>query len=196
MNYWVRGSDDKETSNKIRYAFYGLGYGDVVSNFTKWLYDSPRRIHFTIDGDEEVHSAFEGTLEYSLLMRLIELDDNFVELNPDDIVTTPKFELHDVLYNVEKMFRRCVIIDVDKYKQIYTVKDHNNSKFTINFKDQDQWGVVIEPKFKEATTIKDGVYEVYIVDVESMWQRYKVCEDGADDCFYIPFTEQDHWALT
>lgn len=196
VKYWARGSNDKKMSDAIYLAFKLLGYefnNDPHGIFFS-VFDSSNSFYYTLDDDKKVYHTYEGDSEFRVVTKLIELDDSFVELNPDDFVTTPKFELHDVLYNVEKMFKRCVVIEVDKYKQSYTVKDHNNNKFTIKFKDQDQWDIVIQPKFKEGDSIKDAI-EVYIIDVDKEYQRYSVCEDGEDDFFYIQFKEQDRWKL-
>lgn len=194
MKYWIFGSDDKKIAEDIGYAFRKLGY-EFDSLYTG--FDSQHSIYFTWDGDKNVHTAYCASMEYKLLQRLFEMDDTFVKLNPYDFVSEPKFETLDVIYFQEKTYKRVIIIEVNKPEQKYRVKDYNDFEFSIPFDEQDQWGLVIKPKFKKGDMIKGQYTVLGILEVETQFQRYKVSPIGdVNNIHYLSFDEQDGWSVT
>lgn len=189
MRYWSDGSKDDKEARKIRDAFGVLGYDTscVWGNFDDGF------LYHTLENDDRIYVAAKGTIEYDLIRRLVELDGEYVKVDADSIVIEPKFSVNDVIYLIDKAYRRAFIVAVDKKLQRYEVKDHNGAEYNIKFEEQDNWDVVLRPKFDEDTLICQGLFKVYIIEIEYMWQRYKVCEDGADNTFYIGFKEQDNW---
>ena len=189
MRYWSKGSEDRKEAMKIRDAFGVLGYNTncVWGNFTNDF------LYHTLENDNRIYVVAKGTIEYDIISRLVKLDDEYVELDADSIVIVPKFAVNDVIYLIDKAYRRAFIMAVDKKLQRYEVKDHNGAEYNIKFEEQDKWDVVLRPKFDEDTMIRQGAFKVYIIEIEYRWQRYKVCEDGADNTFYIDFKEQDNW---
>lgn len=189
MRYWSDGSKDDKEARKIRDAFGVLGYDTscVWGNFDDGF------LYHTLENDDRIYVAAKGTIEYDLIRRLAELDGEYVKVDADSIVIEPKFSVNDVIYLIDKAYRRAFIVAVDKKLQRYEVKDHNGAEYNIKFEEQDNWDVVLRPKFDEDTLICQGLFKVYIIEIEYMWQRYKVCEDGADNTFYIGFKEQDNW---
>lgn len=189
MRYWSKGSEDRKEAMKIRDAFGVLGYNTncVWGNFSNDF------LYHTLENDNRIYVVAKGTIEYDIISRLVKLDDEYVELDADSIVIVPKFVVNDVIYLIDKAYRRAFIVAVDKKLQQYEVKDHNGAEYNIKFEEQDNWDVVLRPKFDEDTMIRQGLFKAYIIEIEYMWQRYKVCEDGADDTFYIDFKEQDNW---
>lgn len=189
MRYWSKGSKDDKEAMKIRDAFGVLGYATscVWGNFTNDF------LYHTLENDNRIYVVAKGTIEYDIISRLVKLDDEYVEVDADSIVIEPKFAVNDVIYLIDKAYRRAFIMAVDKKLQRYEVKDHNGAEYNIKFEEQDKWDVVLRPKFDEDTMIRQGVFKVYIIEIEYRWQRYKVCEDGADNTFYIDFKEQDNW---
>lgn len=200
MKYWVKGSKDVNETRKILYAFSVLGYN--VEWQLVWLSNSSENeIFYTWDFDNEVHSVVcceiqKANREYEMLKRLIELDPEFVELKPDEIVTDPKFAVNDVIYTLERTSNRAMVTSLDTQKQCYTVKTYNNLELTIKFSDQDKWNKVIYPKFKEDTVIceRGGIMPLYILRVDNLNQFYVVNTDNDGDYIcQIPFSEEDRF---
>lgn len=189
MRYWSNGSKDHKEAMKIRDAFGVLGYNTscVWGNFEcDFLYH-------TLENDDRIYVVAKGTIEYDLISRLIELDGEYVNVDADSIVIEPKFVMNDVIYPIDKAYKRAFIVAVDKKSQRYEVKDHNGANYYVKFEEQDNWDIVIYPRFKKDTMIRQGVFVAYVINILYMQQRYKVCEDGADNTFYIDFKEQDNW---
>lgn len=200
MKYWIRGKNGL-SEKKIFDAFSVLGYKVSMHDYL-WSnanYSSESTIYYTWNGDNTVHKVFKClsderlNTEYKMVERLIELDKEFMELKPDEIVTGPKFKAEDVIYDTHKAYRRAIVTSVDRKKQQYTVKDFNNREYNIKFVEQEEWDFVRIPEFDEETMITDGANRIYIINIEYQWQRYKVCIDGDDDTFYIDFKEQDNF---
>lgn len=200
MKYWVKGGKDVNETRKILYAFSVLGYN--VEWQLVWLSNSSENeIFYTWDSDNEVHSVAccdvqKANRDYEMLKRLIELDPEFVELNPDEIVTDHKFAVNDVIYTLERTSNRAMVTSVDKQKQCYTVKTYNNLELTIKFSDQDKWDKVIYPKFKKDTVIceRGGIMPLYILRVDNLNQFYVVNTDNDGDYIcQIPFSEEDRF---
>lgn len=189
MKYWSKGSEDETEARKIRDAFNVLGYDTmcVWGNFTNGF------LYYTLENDTRVHVEIKGTIQYELISRLVELDDEYIEVDADSIVTEPIFDYNDVIYYIDKMYRRAIVTSVDRKKQQYIVKDFNNREYNIKFVEQGEWDFVRRPAFDEETMITDGANRIYIINIEFQWQRYKVCIDGDDDTFYIDFKEQDNF---
>ena len=198
VKYWARGSNDKKMSDAIYLAFKLLGYefnndplGILFSGF-----DSSNSFYYTLDDDKKVYHTYEGDSEFRVVTKLIELDDSFVELKPETIIIIPKYDVNDVIYEKDKMYRRAFIISVNKSKQTYTVKDHKAYQYKIPFEEQDNWALVLTPKFKEDDMITDGDTRLFVIEVDYRYMRYKVNVDGDFDYFtYIEFREQDGWEL-
>jgi hypothetical protein len=200
MKYWIKGRKGL-SERKILDTFSVLGY-DVSMHDYLWsdANDSSEfTIYYTWNGGDTVHKVFKGlsderlNTEYKIIERLIELDKEFIELKPDEIVTVPKFDYDDVIYDTHKAYRRAIVTSVDMKKQQYKVKDFNNAEYYIKFVEQEGWDFVRRPVFDEETMITDGANRIYIISIEYQWQRYKVCIDGDDDTFYIDFKEQDNF---
>lgn len=198
MKYWVRGSDDEKVSESICLAFDKLGYSTPFLNSIVFTCnDSVNNIYFTWGDDNQVYHEFANSIEGKILLRLIELDDTFVELNPNDIIIDPSFEVNDVICDKNKTYKRAIIIGINKHEQKYRVKDYNNFEFSIPFVEQDQWGLVIKPKFKKGDMIKSAYTVLDILEVETQFQRYKVSPiSDVNNIRYIAFDEQDAWDLT
>lgn len=200
MKYWIKGKKGL-SERKILDAFSVLGYEVSMRKYVFASDDddsSDGRIYYTWDGDNSVHTAYEHlserfSTEYKMAERLIELDNEFIELKPDEIVTDPKFNDGDVIYDTHKAYRRAIVTSVNRKEQKYKVKDFNNAEYYIKFVEQEGWDFVLRPAFDEETMITDGANRIYIISIEYQWQRYKVCIDGDDDTFYINFKEQDNF---
>ena len=200
MKYWIKGKKGL-SEKKIFDAFSVLDYIVSIHDYM-WSNandSSESTIYYTWDGDNTVHKVFKClsderlNTEYKMVERLIELDKEFIELKPDEIVTGPKFKNEDVIYLINKTYRRAIVTSVNRREQQYTVKDINNMEYNIKFAEQEEWDFVRRPAFDEETMITDGANRIYIIDIEFQWQRYKVCIDGDDDTFYIDFKEQDNF---
>lgn len=201
MKYWIKGKKGL-SEKKILDAFSVLDY-DVSIHDYMWSNandSSEFTIYYTWDGDNTVHKVFKClsderlNTEYKMVERMIELDKEFIELKPDEIVTDPKFTNYDVIYLINKVYRRrAIVTSVNRKEQKYTVKDLNNAEYSIKFVEQEEWDFVRRPAFEEGTMITDGANRIYIIDIEYQWQRYKVCIDGDDDTFYIDFKEQNNF---
>lgn len=200
MKYWIKGKNGL-SEKKILDAFSVLNYNVSMHDYL-WANandSSESTIYYTWDGDNTVHKVFKClsyerlNTEYKMVERLIELDKEFIELKPDEIVTDPKFKNDDVIYFINKMYRRAIVTSVDRKEQQYTVKDFNNTEYNIKFVEQEEWDFVRRPAFDEETMITDGANRIYIINIEFQRQRYKVCIDGDDDTFYIDFKEQDNF---
>ena len=187
--YWSKGSKDHKEALKIRDAFAVLGYDTkcVLGNF------SDDFLYHTLENDDHIYVAAKGTIEYGLISRLAKLDNEYIEVDADSIVIEPIFDYNDVIYDINKMYRRAIVTSVDRKKQQYKVKDFNNAEYYIKFVEQEGWDFVRRPVFDEETMITDGANRIYIISIEYQWQRYKVCIDGDDDIFYIDFKEQDNF---
>lgn len=198
VKYWARGSNDKKMSDTIYLAFTLLGYkcgGDLLG-ISFAAFDSSNTLYYTLDDDKKVYHAYEGDSEFRVVTKLIELDDSFVELKPETIIIIPKYDVNDVIYEKDKMYHRAFIISVNKSKQTYTVKDHKAYQYEIPFEEQDNWALVLTPKFKEDDMITDGDTKLFVIEVDYRYMRYKVNVDGDFDYFtYIEFREQDGWEL-
>ena len=201
MKYWIKGKNGL-SEKKIFDTFSVLGYDVSMREYIFASDDddsSDGRIYYTWDGDNTVHKVYKSSsierveTECEMVERLIELDKDFIELKPDEIITDPKFKNDDVIYDTHKAYRRAIVTSVNRKEQKYKVKDFNNAEYYIKFLEQDGWNFVLRPAFDEETMITDGANRIYIIDIEFQWQRYKVCIDGDDDTFYIDFKEQDNF---
>ena len=198
VKYWIRGSNNEKESDAIYLAFKSLGYefnGDRLGILFS-RFDSTKKLYYTLDNDKKVYDTYDGDAEFRAVTKLIELDDSFVELKPDTIIITPKYNVNDVIYKTDNIPRRAFVISVNTGKQLYVVKDPNARQYEIPFKEQDQWGLVVTPKFKEDDMITDGDTNLFVIEVDYRYMRYKVNVDGDFDYFtYIEFREQDGWEL-
>lgn len=201
MKYWIKGKNGL-SEKKIFDTFSVLGYDVSMREYIFASDDddsSDGRIYYTWDGDNTVHKVYKSSsierveTECEMVERLIELDKDFIELKPDEIVTDPKFKNDDVIYDTHKAYRRAIVTSVNRKEQKYKVKDFNNAEYYIKFVEQEGWDFVLRPAFDEETMITDGANRIYIINIEYQWQRYKVCIDGDDDTFYIDFKEQDNF---
>lgn len=204
MKYWSKGGKDAKETERILDAFSVLGYEVLLH--TRLLYGNGRSdyvIFYTWDGDNEVHIETKCNVpganrDYEMLERLIELDKDFVELKPDEIVIDPKFEKSDVIYASDKSASRAIVLILNTTDQCYRVKDCNGMEFTLPFSEQGKWEKVIQPKFEIDNLIKrkdcTGVAIVKEIDFAS--QRYVIYTDGDINYkLYLPFKEQDNWEL-